>query len=200
MNVAIWLDTACAGFDRAVLGAIHQVQQSGADVVLGPLARLMALIGKGGMGLILMGLVLLLFRRTRKCGVGVLLALLLGALCTNVLLKPLVMRPRPYADETRILHRWWLEAGASLESDRSFPSGHTTAAMTAMTAIFWLGDRRRSWTAFLFALAMGLSRMYLMVHYPTDVLAGLLVGFVTGTAAAWLTGKLWRRWETGAIR
>ena len=65
---ALWLDSACAGFDQAILGAIHQVQQSGADVILDPLARLLALLGKGGIFLILLGLVLLACRSTRRRG------------------------------------------------------------------------------------------------------------------------------------
>lgn len=189
---ALWLDTACTGLDYGVLGAVHQVQQSGADAVLGPLARFLALVGRGGVGLLLLGVVLLLWRRTRKLGFGVLLSMLLGALLVNGLLKPWIARARPYADPLRALHRWWVEAGASPESDASFPSGHATAAMAAMTAIFWLGNRRRSWAAFLFAAAMGLSRLYLVVHYPTDVLAGLLAGFLAGTLGAYLTRRLWR--------
>lgn len=194
---ALWLDTALASFDHAVLSAVHTLQQSGADAVLGPLARLLALLGKGGIFLILLGAALLAFRKTRRYGLGILLALAIGALFTNVLLKPLVARARPYADELHVFYRWWVEAGSAMESDRSFPSGHTTAAMAAMTAVFFLGDRRKSWTAFLFAAAMALSRLYLVVHYPTDVLAGLLIGFGAGAAAAWLTGKLMPRMGPG---
>lgn len=189
---AVWLDTALAAFDQSVLQAVHQIQQSGADLLLGPLARLMALLGKGGAALILLGLALLCRKRTRRYGAGILLALALGALCTNVLLKPLVARPRPYADPAGLPYRWWLEAGAAMESDASFPSGHTTAAMSAMTALFWLGNRQRSWTAFLFAAAMAVSRLYLVVHYPTDVLAGLIVGFAAGSLAAWLVRRFRR--------
>lgn len=187
---ALWLDQSCAGFDQAILGAFHTLQQSPLHVVLDPLAVLLALLGKGGIALILLGLLLLALRPTRKLGLGVLLALAIGALCTNVLLKPLVDRPRPYADEGRQLYQWWLEAGAHLESDASFPSGHSTAAAAAMTALFLLGNRRKTWVCLLFALAMGLSRLYLAVHYPTDVLAGLLIGFAAGYLAAVLVRRL----------
>lgn len=192
---ALWLDSTFASFDQAVLGVIHQVQQSAADTFCAPLANLLALLGSGGIALILLGVLLLFWKRTRKLGIGVLLALAIGALCTNVLLKPLVARARPYADESGILHQWWLEAGASTERDASFPSGHSTAAMAAMTALFFLGNRRYSWACFLFAAAMALSRLYLVVHYPTDVLAGLIIGFFAGALAALLTRRLWRRLE-----
>lgn len=186
-----WLDTACSGLDQAILHAVHTVQQSGADVVLGPLARLLDLLGEGGIALILLGLFLLAFPRTRKTGWAVLLALALGALCTNVLLKPWIARPRPYDSAARALRQWWLEGGGVLEHGFSFPSGHSTAAMAAMSALFFTGTKRRAeWL--LFGLLMGLSRLYLVVHYPTDVAAGLLVGFAAGAAGARLAGRAFR--------
>lgn len=189
MHMAAWLDTAFASFDYAVLHAVRQVRQTGADTILRPVCRALDWLGTGGLGLILLGIALLCFRRTRRCGAAVLLALAIGAVCTNLILKPLVARPRPYDDLTGAFYQWWLTAGAELESDRSFPSGHTTAAAAAMAAVFWMGRKRYSWTALLFALAMGFSRLYLVVHYPTDVLAGALVGFGAGTLAAWLVRR-----------
>ncbi len=190
---AQWLDTAFAGFDTALLGAVHTVQQSAADVVLGPLARLLDFLGQGGIVLILLGLGLLAVRRWRRFGAAVLLALALGALCTNVLLKPLVARERPYADPGSQLAQWWEEAGGETESDKSFPSGHATATAAAMAALFFLGPRRRLWPCWLAVLAMALSRLYLMVHYPTDVLAGVLIGAAAGWTAAAVVRRLGRR-------
>lgn len=187
---ALWLNETFAGFDGWLLGAIHTVQQSPAGAVLDPLAMLLHWFGTGGLGLIALGLVLLCFHRSRRSGFTVLLALTFGFLLTNLLLKQLVLRPRPYVGGGAILHQWWLEAGGLVETVRSFPSGHTTAAMAAMTALFWCGDKRYSWAAFLFALIMGLSRCYLMVHYPTDVVGGLLSGFLAGTAAYFIVWSL----------
>ncbi len=196
--VAIWLDTAFASFDERILGVVHQIQQSGADALLGPLSRLFALIGRGGIALILMGLLLFVLPRTRRLGAGLLLALALGALCTNLLIKPLVARERPYADEARLIRQWWLEAGAVVERDYSFPSGHTTAMTAAMGALFLLGDKRKRWLWLLFALFMPFSRLYLVVHYPTDVLAGFLTGAAAAILAAFIVRRFTRRESTGA--
>lgn len=68
--------------------------------------------------------------------------------------------------------------GKHTESDKSFPSGHMTAAMAASLAVFLRGNKKISWTALLFALAMGVSRIYLSVHYATDVLGGVITGSI----------------------
>lgn len=189
---AVWLDTVFRAFDYAILSSVHALQQSGADLIFGPISELFALLGKGGIALVLLGVGLSCFRKTRKYGIGVILSILFGALVTNAVLKPLVARARPYADGAGVLHQWWLEAGAAKERDLSFPSGHMTAATAAMSAIFWLGNKRYSWTALLFALVMGFSRLYLVVHYPTDVIAGAIVGFLAGALAAYLVRRIYK--------
>ena len=80
--------------------------------------------------------------------------------------------------------------GAHAESDKSFPSGHTTAAFSAMTAVFLVGNKRISWLAFLFGILMGISRIYLGVHYPSDVLGGILVGLIAGSVAVFIISRL----------
>lgn len=189
--MAHWLDTVFLGFDSAILGAIHSFAVA-TNGFFTPFMYAVTCLANDGLGMILLGLVLLLFRRTRKVGVCVLGAIIVGALITNVTLKPLVMRPRPYADETRVIHEWWVWIGSHKESIRSFPSGHTTSAMAAMTAIFLTTNKKYSWTAFLFALLMGFTRMYFVVHYPTDIIGGLLAGGIGALIAYFPIAYLWR--------
>ena len=80
------------------------------------------------------------------------------------------------------------------ESDKSFPSGHTTAAFGACVPVFLLGNKRVSWTALLFGLLMGIARIYLCVHYPSDVVAGFLVGTLAGCCAVIIAAKLPHKW------
>ncbi len=192
--MAHWLDTVCYGFDSAILGAIHHFAVA-TNGFFTPLMLAITSLANDGIGMILLGLLLLLFRRTRKTGVFVLGAIAFGALITNITLKPLIMRPRPYADETRVIHEWWVWIGSHVESVRSFPSGHTTSAMAAMTAIFLTVNKKYSWTAFLFALLMGFTRMYFVVHYPTDIIGGLLAGAAGALIAYALLSLAWRAIE-----
>ena len=129
-----------------------------------------------------LGLVLSFFKKTRKFGLAVLFAVLVGTLITNLVMKPLFARPRPYVyyADNPLFMSWYEFAGAHIESDKSFPSGHTTAAFEIGVALFLVLNKKYSWIFPVFSVLVGLSRIYLMVHYVTDVLGGVLVGTFAG--------------------
>ncbi len=131
-----------------------------------------------------LGLVLSFFKKTRKFGMSVLFAVLVGTLLTNLVMKPLFARPRPYVyyADNPLFMSWYEFAGAHIESDKSFPSGHTTAAFEIGVALFLVFNKKYSWIFPVFSALVGLSRIYLMVHYVTDVLGGVLVGTFAGIA------------------
>ena len=185
--MATWLDSFFHGFDFGILQAVHGFAE-GTGGFFSPLLHLITTLGDGGIGLIILGLLLSCFRRTRKVGFTVLFAVAIGAIFTNLTIKPLVARARPYTHEAYAA--WWQSMGAHLESEKSFPSGHTTATMAAMTAVFLTTPQKYSWTAFLFALLMGFTRLYFVVHYPSDILGGLLIGAVGAVLAYLLVCKL----------
>lgn len=180
--VALWLNNTFVSVDLAILQFWHDMAEIG-GFILTPFFYLVSFTGEKGFFALALGFILLLFRRTRKAGICVLLAVALGALFTNLILKDIIARPRPYADVTAVFYSWWQFVGSPIESDLSFPSGHTTAAMAAMTVIFLLGNKKISWLAFLYVIFMGTSRNYLMVHYPSDVFAGIIVGGVAALLA-----------------
>ena len=197
--LALWLNTAFAGFDEAVATAIHQLYVA-AGWFFTPFLSFISLLGKGGIFLILLSIALMLFRKTRRYGTTMLLALAIGALVTNVCFKPLVARPRPYTHDGSIFQQYWEMLGKHTESDKSFPSGHMTAAMAASLAVFLRGNKKISWTALLFALAMGVSRIYLSVHYATDVLGGVITGSIGGFAGYAISNRIPESFYTADFR
>jgi undecaprenyl-diphosphatase len=172
--MALWLDTVCHGFDYAVLSAIHAFALAAGDVMTF-FMRAITMLADHGYGMIALGLILFAFKRTRKLGLAALFGIAVGALITNVTLKPLVFRARPYThEEYRVM---WEQVLALTESERSFPSGHTTSAMAAMMGIFLAAKhKKRFWPVLIFPVLMGFTRLYFVVHYPTDVLGGLIAG------------------------
>lgn len=128
------------------------------------------------------GLVLSFFKKTRKFGMAVFFAVIVGTLLTNVIFKPMFDRPRPYVyyADNPLFMSWYEFAGAHIESDKSFPSGHTTAAFEIGVALFLVLNKKYSWVFPVFSALVGLSRIYLMVHYVTDVLGGVLIGTFAG--------------------
>lgn len=137
---------------------------------------------KWGAMWIILAVVLLCFKKTRRVGVTMAISLLLGLLLCNIILKPLTMRIRPYiADPTITLL-------LKPESEFSFPSGHTISAFEGAFSIFLHNKKWGSAALFLAAL-IGFSRLYLMMHYFTDVIVGALLGVVCALIAYYL-GKL----------
>ena len=186
--IAAWLNTACAGLDAAVTGAVAGLYDA-AGGFFTPFSHFMDLMGKGGAILIAISLALMLFPRTRRVGTVMLLALGIGALLTNVVFKPLVYRPRPYTHEGSVYHQLWSLVGQHTESDFSFPSGHTIASFEACTVLM-LGDKKLGIPATILAILIAFSRMYLYVHYPTDVIASVILGTIFGIIGYYAAQKI----------
>lgn len=193
--MANWLNTAFYHFDKGAFVFANSAYKA-AGGFFTPLSEFFAILGKGGIFFIILSLALILFKRTRRTGVSILLAIGVGALFTNVILKNAVARPRPYLTEE--FKPFWQAVGSHTESEFSFPSGHTTVTMTSMTALFLSENKKWSWTGFIVAALMGLSRVYLTVHYLTDVIAGLIVGGVAGTIGYYLSKLIFRAMEKNA--
>ena len=134
---------------------------------------------------ILVALILLCFKKTRKAGAAMGIAMACGYLIGNLGMKNLFARIRPYdVTEVKLL--------VAKLHDFSFPSGHTLVSFEAATALTYY---HRKWgvAAFVLAALIAYSRLYLFVHYPTDVLAGAVLGVGIGLGACWLTNRLWTR-------
>lgn len=185
--MAEWLNSTFYNFDRQFF-LIMNGWQKGLGSFLTPFFKFVSFFGEGGIFLICLSLFLMLFSSSRKAGMSMLLAIGVGALFTNVILKNAVARIRPFY-ETQEYFSFWVQAGKSTVSEFSFPSGHTTVATTSMTALFLCTNKKKSWPVFIFVLLTAIARTYLIVHYLTDVIAGLIVGLISGVIGT-LLGKL----------
>lgn len=150
-------------------------------------------LGNGGAIWIVLAVVLLFFRKTRRAGAAMLVALLIGLLIGNVLIKEWVMRPRPFVTHADLI------ALVDPVDQWSFPSGHTLSSFAAATALCFF-HRKSGLLACLVAAMIGFSRLYACVHYPTDVLAGMLIGILCGLAAGWITDRATDRIHTIRLR
>ena len=187
---AEWLNTFFRGFDYHILEAYHNFTEATSGFFT-PFIRFFSFLGNEGWFLIVLMLCLFPFAKTRKTAISMAFAIIIGTLIVNITIKPVVARPRPFvADET--FKTWWEYVGAIKVSEFSFPSGHTNASMAVMTAFALTSFKRWKWAplvAFPFAIFMGFTRNYIMVHYPSDVLFGFLTGAVAGLLGV-LLGKL----------
>lgn len=148
---------------------------------LDPIMVFLSFLGNGGLLWIVIAVLLLGFRKHRKTGLTMGFALLLGLFFGNLIIKNVVARPRP-CDVKPIM-----DMLIPRPSEYSFPSGHTLSAFECAFVLFFY---KKSWgiPALCLASVIAFSRLYLYVHFPTDILAGILVGL--GTALLAMT--LWK--------
>lgn len=193
-TIAQWLNTFFAGFDKAIFTFAHNLHQSAGNF-LDTFFELITKLGDGGIFFIIVGIIFLLFKKTRKAGLGMLFALLIGSLFTNLLLKELIARPRPYVDEASIFNQWWQDVGHGIESEFSFPSGHTTASFAAMGAFFAFLNKKWSWLGLVLAALISFSRIYIVVHYPSDIVGGIIVGVASAVIAFFIVRAISKKIE-----
>ena len=143
-----------------------------------PILKFITSLGNVGIAFIITALVMLLFVRTRKVGMLLLVSMLLGIILTNLILKNVISRPRPYLNQLSDFYIWWNEAGALLETGYSFPSGHTACAFICAFMAYRQLDKKFSIPIVIFAILVAFSRLYVGVHYPSDILGGILLAYI----------------------
>ena len=137
------------------------------------------LLGDAGIFWIALALILLIPKKTRQTGLMMGVALLIGLLVCNIALKPLVARVRPY--DVKGIAPYL----CAVQKDFSFPSGHTAASFEGAVVIL-LQNKKWGIPACVLAALIAFSRMYLYVHYPTDILAGLVIGIGAAFAGVYI--------------
>ena len=140
---------------------------------------------EGGIIWIIFGVALLFFKKYRKYGFFLLIAMLLGSVIGNDIIKPLVARPRP-CHIASVLPDMLIDIPTSF----SFPSGHTTSSVIAATVLM-RANKKFGFFAVPLAFLIAFSRMYLFVHFPTDILGGIVLGVLIGFFTVFFGNKLW---------
>ncbi|MBD5134229.1 MAG: phosphatase PAP2 family protein [Clostridiales bacterium] len=156
--------------------------------LLDPFMKLYTQLGNTGMLFIVLGLLMLFFKPTRKAGFSALCAMLIGLVVVNLTIKPLVARDRPWLVIENFVNL------VPEKDPNSFPSGHTNAAFAFALAVCLSAPKK--WmkiSAVCAAAVMGLSRLYVGVHFPSDVLVGAVIGSLCGLAGAWIVKRAWER-------
>lgn len=148
-----------------ILYAINNLHNPILDKVM----IVMTNLGDAGLIWIGIAIILLFIKKTRKCGALMLVSMVLGLIIGNGLLKNLIARERPC----------WIDRSIPLlipePHDYSFPSGHTLASFEA-TVMIYLHNKKWGIISFVLATLIAFSRMYLFVHFPTDILCGVALG------------------------
>ncbi|MBO5293184.1 MAG: phosphatase PAP2 family protein [Lachnospiraceae bacterium] len=153
------------------LEILHAIQNLH-TVFLDHLMTLVSALGDHGILWVAIALLLLFSKKTRRCGILMAVSMLICLILGNGILKNTIYRARPcWVDDT-------VQMLVNIPTDYSFPSGHTMHGFAAATVI-WLHDRRAGAAALVLAAVIAFSRLYLFVHYPTDVLAGFCIGTLT---------------------
>lgn len=158
------------GIELHILDAIQSIRTPIGDVLMPLISKL----GDAGAIWILLAVILIIIPKTRKSGAILAAALLVDLILCNGLLKNLVRRVRPCDVNTSV------QLLIARPHDFSFPSGHTAASFAAVAALFFAGEKKMWGPALVLAVLIAFSRMYLYVHYPTDILGGMIVGIASG--------------------
>lgn len=135
-------------------------------------------LGNYGFIWLMTAFIFLLIPKMRKTGLTMSISLVLVFVIVNVIIKPLIDRVRPFELSNEILQSIII----ALPKDPSFPSGHTAAAFAAAVAAYCCDKKYGTYMLVLAAL-IALSRLYFAVHFPTDVIAGIVVGIAIGVVS-----------------
>lgn len=181
------LDQLAVSFDLPILDWIQANLKNG---FLNEVMPIITMFGDGGIFWIACAVILLCIPKTRKTGLGMAFALIMGLIVCNITLKPLVGRIRPYDFQEKL--GVVIPLLTERMHDFSFPSGHTIASFEAATVLL-INNKKLGIPAVILAVLIAFSRLYLYVHYPTDVIFSVFAGILFAFLGNWLAGKVMAR-------
>lgn len=169
-------------WELSVLHWFESIHNPVLDVIM----KCITVLGNSGIFWILLAVVLMFFKKYRKTAVSMAFALVLSLIFTNLIIKILVARERPFAVDPSLLQSLLIKK----PTDWSFPSGHSSASFAAAVAVF-CNDKRPGIPLVILAALIAVSRLYLTVHFPTDVIAGTVLGIIYGIGGYIIATKIY---------
>ncbi len=194
--------------DWAIYSFIDSIFNVGENPVADGIWTFITHLGDDGVLWIILGIALLIPKKTRKWGVCLFLGLAVSTLLNNIILKDIIARPRPFWEPGTgrmvdgVFQAWkgeftWPEGMDYVfpnliekSNSWSFPSGHTATSVGAAFAYMLIANKKSGIPVFIVSLLIGISRAYVRIHYPTDVIAGIIVGIISGVIAYVIFKKL----------
>lgn len=161
-------------WEFSILYALQEIH----NPVLDKIMLFITSLGDDGWFWLAIGVVCLVFKKHRKMGLQLLLSMLCTFILGNLIIKNLVARPRPCDIDTAVTLL------LSRPHGHSFPSGHSINSMVAAVALF-LNNKKIGIPAVIIATLIGFTRLYLFVHFPTDVLAGFVIAILVAIGVDW---------------
>lgn len=174
------------GYLNYELAVLDLIQSYIANPVLDKIMIFFTYMGEAGAVWIAIALIMLFSKKYRRYGITMILTLLAGLLIGNIILKPSIARIRPCDINTAV------QLLIPRPLDFSFPSGHALSSFGAATVVFY-ANKKLGLLAYITASVIAFSRMYLYVHFPTDILAGMLIGIVIAVIINKLTQQYLRQ-------
>lgn len=184
-SIRALLDALAVSFDLPVLDWIA------ANLwcpVLDAIMPVITVLGDAGIFWIAVAVLFIFTRKYRKTGIGMIIALMMGLLVCNISLKPTIARIRPYDFKEEYLGVV-VNLLIDKQHDFAFPSGHTIASFEAAVVIL-LGSKKLGIPAMILACLIAFSRLYLYVHYPTDVIVSIILGSILALIGWYLAQKV----------
>jgi len=179
------LNSWAVSFDLPILDWIQAtMQNSFLDFIM----PIITVLGDAGIFWMICAAVLALTKKYRRLGFGMAIAMMIGLVVCNMILKPGIRRPRPYDYQWEVFGKQ-IQLLIEAQHDFSFPSGHTIASFEACTVLM-LGDKKLGIPATILAILIAFSRMYLYVHYPTDVITSVILGTIFGIIGYYTAQKV----------
>ena len=166
------------------IGFLLFLQESVRNPILNTIMVFVTSLGNGGILWIAATIVLFIPKKTRKIGIMSAVALLGSLIINNHIIKNIIQRPRPFATFPE------LQIIIPIPSEFSFPSGHTSSSFAAAAVFYRHLPKNLGLPSVILAGLIGFSRLYVGVHYPTDVIAGVVMGILLSYLAEFLVNLL----------